>query len=266
MELGVFIAFLVVGALGLWRNRSLPLTAISLAALFAIGFLMSLGENVVLTSTETAAGSSSIVATPYDVTSRTAARSVYDATNSIDAEYMSSSSSALDNQPVNCFSMMLNKLGSPPSSSIIQAGVYDGSGVLKHEFGTMNTTLLSISSQWFQFCSADSYTLVSGDRVGIKYTGGNSTNAVQVSTDNTDPFDGTLTYTQRYDASLGTWASATSNDMTATMTLTGAVPSSTTTTPIINDYHVVWSWIFFGLAIVVTFLFTRNAITLAGWT
>lgn len=50
-----------------------------------------------------------------------------------------------------------------------------------------------------------------------------------------------------------------------TKTETTHIPESDSAAVVIDDHQVAFSWLFFGLAIVMTFMFTKNAFSLAGW-
>lgn len=84
---------------------------------------------------------------------------------------------------------------------------------VKKLFGTKDTTTITSTYADYAFSlPSELYTIQAGDRIGIKYTGGNSNNyaAVTLDRDAADPFDGANTYRQQYNTS---WLSYTSDDM-----------------------------------------------------
>lgn len=109
---------------------------------------------------------------------------------------------------------------------MVQAGTIDGRNVfaaifaranrpegriltVKKLFATKNaTTVTSTYTDYtFSLTGGELYTIASGDRIGIKYTGGNANNyaAVMLDRDAADPFDGSNSYRQQYITSLGSY-------------------------------------------------------------
>lgn len=85
---------------------------------------------------------------------------------------------------------------------------------LKKSFGTINVATLTTTYTDYDFhlTGGELYTIHSGDRIGIRYTGGTTTTwvAVMLDLNAADPFDGTKSYAQYYQ---GSWLSNTDRDM-----------------------------------------------------
>jgi peptidoglycan/xylan/chitin deacetylase (PgdA/CDA1 family) len=123
-----------------------------------------------------------------------------------------SGTSQLVGDKIDSITLRLKKTGSPTGTA--QVGIFNSDLNVKKLFGTVNTASLPTSYADFTFTLSDSslYDIKSGDRIGIKFTGGNSANAVAVMTDqdSVNPFDGTRSYRQRYTDS---WKSFTGEDL-----------------------------------------------------
>lgn len=151
--------------------------------------------------------------TYYDVETRSFEQSIFTSTNTIQAEELQTSSSQLFGDTINCLTTWLRITGSPPVGTLIQYGVWDVNGNLKYEIGTMNRTMLTTSATPYKLCNFSSdYMLVTGDRIGVKYQAGNSTNAIVMQLDANNPFDSTITRQSRFDSGTLTWTSFTAND------------------------------------------------------
>lgn len=129
----------------------------------------------------------------------------------VNAEYMTSAS-PLAGDRIDSITLRLEKVGSPSGTATI--GVFNSDLSTKKSFGTIDVSTLTSAFQNHEFRLSDSdlYTIQSGDRIGIKFTGGSGSNAVSVMIDrNTaDPFDGTNSYRTRYESS---WLVDTGEDM-----------------------------------------------------
>jgi len=82
----------------------------------------------------------------------------------------------------------------------------DSNNNVKKAFGgTLNVATLTTTYTDYEFhlTSGELYTIQSGDRIGISYTGGTATTWVAVMFDlnAADPFDGTKSYVQYYQGS-----------------------------------------------------------------
>jgi hypothetical protein len=108
--------------------------------------------------------------------------------------------------------LKLRKTGSPGGT--FEVGVFNADLSVKKSFGNM--TASSVASTYtdytFSLSGVELYTIQAGDRIGIKYTDGNSTNfiAVMIDRDPADPFDGNNSYRQQFTTS---WANYPTDDM-----------------------------------------------------
>jgi hypothetical protein len=134
-----------------------------------------------------------------------------DAVTSIRVEYVSPTSQLVGDS-LNQITIRLRTIGSPTGFATV--GVFDSAGNTKKVFGTIdvNTALSSSYADYSFSISNQTYTIQSGDRIGIKYTGGTSTNYINVvvDSDGSDPFDGINSYRQWYTTS---WQSYVGEDM-----------------------------------------------------
>ena len=143
--------------------------------------------------------------------------------NSIQAEFASSTSS-LVGKSIDTIIVGLNKVGSP--SGTIQVGVFNNDLSVKQLFGTRDASSLSTSNAQYSFSLSanQTYVIKSGDRIGIKFTGGSSSNYVDISIDQTNSFDGTKSYLTYYTSS---WQSSTGKDLAMTLVLKQGSSSGT---------------------------------------
>jgi hypothetical protein len=107
----------------------------------------------------------------------------------------------------------LRKVGSPTGT--MEVGIFNADLTVKKSFGTKNVGTLtgSFADYTFSLINNELYTITSGDRIGIKYSGVESTTnyvAVMRDTNSADPFDGSNTYYQYYTT---TWNSVPSFDL-----------------------------------------------------
>jgi hypothetical protein len=127
-----------------------------------------------------------------------------------------SSTSQLIGKKIDQITLKLRKTGSP--TGIADVGIFNADLSLKKSFGTKDVSTLTSTYTDFTYSlpNPDLYTIQSGDRIGIKYAGGNSNNfvAVMLDKDAADPFDGANTYRQQYTTS---WTSNTADDMYMTL-------------------------------------------------
>lgn len=188
-----------------------------LAGTFMIAIFLAT-DGIILDSFAFLDGDSTI--TYYDVMSRSFEQSIFTNTQDIQAEELSTSSSLLFGDTINCLELNLRKTGSPPLSTLIRYGVYDSTGAEKYLIGTMNVTILTTSSTPYKLCNfTDNYTLITGDRIGARYSAGNSTNAIVMQFDANNPFDSTITRQSRFSVLTGLWTSFTANDFMGTISL-----------------------------------------------
>lgn len=118
----------------------------------------------------------------------------------IHAEWVSNTSSLVGNQ-MDTIMVQLKKVGSPTGTASI--GVFNTDLSIKKTFGTIDVSTLTTSYKNYKFALTipHSYQIQAGDRIGIKFAGGNaSTNYIVIMTDqnDTDPFDGINSYLMYY--------------------------------------------------------------------
>jgi spherulation-specific family 4 protein/chitobiase/beta-hexosaminidase-like protein/Big-like domain-containing protein len=119
----------------------------------------------------------------------------------INAEYVSGTSQLIGDQ-IDSITLSLQRIGSPIGTA--QIGIFNEDLSVKKLFGTVDVTSISTTFTDYEFklSGTDLYTIQSGDRIGIKYTGGSGGNGVNVMIDrnNADPFDGTNSQRIRYES------------------------------------------------------------------
>lgn len=133
--------------------------------------------------------------------------------NQIQAEYASSTSS-LVGKSINTIVVNLKKNGSPTGS--IQVGVFNSDLSIKQFFGMKDASSLTSSQKPYSFSLStnQTYLIKSGDRIGIKFAGGDSSNYVDTGIDQNNSFDGANSYLTYYTTS---WHTSTGKDLTMTL-------------------------------------------------
>jgi len=130
----------------------------------------------------------------------------------IHAEYVASSS-ALVGDKIDSITLGLSKLGSPTGD--VEIGVFNENLSVKKLFATIQASSLSNSYQHYEFklSGTELYMIQSGDRIGIKYDGGDGSNSILVMTDrdSADPFDNANSYRIHY--MDGSWREYTQYDL-----------------------------------------------------
>lgn len=122
--------------------------------------------------------------------------------------------SQLVGDKIDQITLRLKKVGAPTGNAII--GIFDSAGNLKKQFGTkaVNTLTTSFADYTSSLAGGELYTIVSGDSIGIKYTGGDPTaNYISITRDtkSADPFDGTSTHYQQFKS--GVWSGNNTHDV-----------------------------------------------------
>jgi peptidoglycan/xylan/chitin deacetylase (PgdA/CDA1 family) len=136
------------------------------------------------------------------------------------------SDSVLIDKEIDSIALKLRKMGDPLGTAEI--GVYDSNRNLKKRFGTVSVSSLTGTFKDYQFYLGESvsgYVIKSGDRIGIKYSGGSSQDNVSVMID-AEPggsFDSTNTYHSYY-SSTG-WKNYIENDLRMKLTNTKSIAS-----------------------------------------
>jgi len=104
--------------------------------------------------------------------------------------------SALIGTVVEDVSFKLAKNASPTGTATVV--VRDSGDSIVHTFGTINpATDITTSYLWYTFYTG-SYTLVADDRILIEYSGGDTTNRIDVNYQQSDVYDSTNTYLSLY--------------------------------------------------------------------
>jgi len=155
------------------------------------------------------------VTTPatYQVTDTSGGETLSGSLRTTSAEAIKSGS-VLIGKTVSKVEFPMYKLSSPTGT--VTAGVFNSSGSLLYTFGTMEAADISTSTSpftWYAFeNTVSTYTLSEGEYVGVRYSGGNSTNRVVPRHDDVSPpFDGTNSVWSRgYDN--GNWQDFTAID------------------------------------------------------
>jgi hypothetical protein len=129
------------------------------------------------------------------------------------AEFVSTTSS-LVGKNIYTIILELKKTGSP--TGIATIGVFNTNLSVKKLFTSVDVSTLgtSYSAHSFSLPSGQIYTIQSGDRIGIKYTGGDGSNYVAGAADRNNGFDGTNSYFTFFETS---WNSLTWYDLSMTL-------------------------------------------------
>ena len=205
----------------------------SSASLISIIVMVILVFSVFTLALQLRQGMSAPIIVMQDLTS-SSGQSMY-AGRPIHAEYVSASS-ILVGQQIDSIDVRLKKAGLPVG--LAEVGVFNTDLSVKRLFSTVDVATLPTSYGDFSFSipsTQQAYTIQSGDRIGVKYTGGTSSVNISImrDTDPADPFDGTNTYHTSYS---GGWASSTANDLTMTLKLVNA-PSGGNAPPSVSISH-----------------------------
>ena len=119
----------------------------------------------------------------------------------VNAEY-AAPGSQLTGDKIDSITLQLMKHGSPTGTA--QIGIFNEDLTVKKLFGTVGVSTLTASYQDYEFKLANNelYTIQAGDRIGIKYAGGNSSNGVYVMIDRDieSSFDGMNSQRIRYES------------------------------------------------------------------
>ena len=225
LPIEIFLSFIgfsiVMGIVGIWRK----VPFLMFIAGGVITFWAVTTDNIIMGFIEIPANTQ---ITYYDVTSGNTNENLFPTGTEIRGEYLTSSSSMLQGDTIDCIDIPLLKLGSPTGTAII--GVFDGlntveASQLKKTFGTQDVTQLTTSAVYHTYClTAETYTLENNDLVGVMFrTGtGNSTNSILIRSDSNNPFDGTITSFRRWNDPTQVWITSSTIDVTMTMYLSGS--------------------------------------------
>jgi hypothetical protein len=85
----------------------------------------------------------------------------------------------------------------------IQVDIFNTDLTVKKLFGSMDASVLALSynSYTFSLPAGQKFKIQSGDRLGIKYSGGDLLNFVAITADKNNRFDGTNSYLTFYTTS-----------------------------------------------------------------
>ncbi|HXG06954.1 MAG TPA: chitobiase/beta-hexosaminidase C-terminal domain-containing protein [Nitrososphaera sp.] len=124
-----------------------------------------------------------------------------------------SPTSQLVGKSIDHITVKLRKTSTPEGS--VEAGIFNSDLSVKKLFGTIDATAVAsvYADYTISLPDLELYTIEAGDRIGIKFADGDSSNFVAIMTDQytSDPFDGANTYYQTYTNDL--WHSATAKDL-----------------------------------------------------
>ena len=128
------------------------------------------------------------------------------------AEFVSPTSSLIG-KSIDCITVQMKKVGAPTGT--VQVGVFNTDLSVKQLIGTIDPSTISTSYAQYTFSltSPQTYLIQSGDRIGIKYTGGDTSNYVAIMQDITNAFDSTNSYhtyyttawTNLHNCKISTW-------------------------------------------------------------
>lgn len=124
--------------------------------------------------------------------------------------------SQLANKKINCIEVNLLKTGSPTDNVMI--GILDNDNRMIKLFGNITASSLNTISRSYQVClsSHDYWIIAYNDYVGVKHTTSSGGNTVSVSTDATNPFDGTNSVRATYTS--GAWSDTAGTDLRMKLT------------------------------------------------
>ena len=138
----------------------------------------------------------------------------------IQAEYITNSSSLIG-KPIDSITLQLKRTGLPTGNATV--GIFNHDLSLRKSFGMINSSSLTTSNTDYAFTisSLDSpYAIQAGDIIGIKFSGGNSSNYVSVVSDQIGSFDGTNSY---YTFFTTKWNNSTNKDLHMILKVGGAI-------------------------------------------
>lgn len=104
--------------------------------------------------------------------------------------------------------LSLSKTGAPTGTATV--GTIDSSGNIVTTLGTIDVSTLTGSQASYTFLATGPYIVQSGDRIGIKFTGGSAGNSITAYSRSTDVYDGTNAVYSLYNAG---WTDDATSDM-----------------------------------------------------
>jgi hypothetical protein len=121
----------------------------------------------------------------------------------VNAEYVTESSQLVGDR-IDSITLQLAKVGLPEGTA--QVGIINEDLTVKKLFGTVDAGGITGEYLDYEFKIDEPYTVQAGDRIGIKYSGGDGEDnaiAVMIDRDLDDEFDGTSSQRVRYES--GGW-------------------------------------------------------------
>lgn len=220
--MGVSISLAIFGFI---RNPQIPAMLV-FGGMFILSFAV-MTDTIILDSFSFLSSDSILYA--YNVESATGNVNLNNGGTTARTEFVSTSASQLTGDTINCIDSYFGKTLSPTGN--VNFGIFDTAGTLVTSFGVTDLSTISSAQDWHTECltGENTYTIQSGDRIGIQYLGGNATTFISQRSDGNNPFDGTVTFLSSWTA--GAWVSSTTNDVTMRYYLTeSGVTINTNTT------------------------------------
>jgi hypothetical protein len=183
--------------------------------------------------TRTVKVSSASIITHMSDTTASSGWAIY-STRSILAENVNATSQLVGDN-IDTITIKLKKSGATTTGTA-EIGIFNTDLSVKKLFATKDVSTLTTGylDYTFSLPSGQTYQIQSGDRIGIKFTGGTATTdniSIMRDTDPADPFDGTNSYLTYYTT---TWLSATANDLYMILKENSAPSIGDTTPPVIT--------------------------------
>ena len=149
----------------------------------------------------------------------------------IQAEFITPTSQLVE-EKIDTITLKLRKVGNP--TGIVQIGVFNDDLSVKKLFDTINpATLFNYYTDYTFSLSSETYTIASGDRIGVKFNEGDSSNYIETVMDTIEDesFDDANSYYTYYENG---WLSFPTNDMYMILT-----QSKGDSTPKVDDSGII---------------------------
>lgn len=130
------------------------------------------------------------------------------------AEGANTANSALIGDNIQCISIPVARVGNGVSAWNIEIGVMDSSAQMVKSFGNVSHSSLNTSFVWQTACVPEGQerTILSTDKVGLRFLFGNSSHFINVRSDSNNPFNGTDTI--RFERPTTVWSPTSAHDIT----------------------------------------------------
>lgn len=179
---------------------------------YEAGWITSTGEDMYMILKQTHADSSPGFPITHMSDTTVSFASLVSAPRQLIVEYVTPTSQLVGDK-IDSITLRLQRVGAPTGTA--QIGIFNPDLSVKKLFGTIDVSTISTTATeyGFKLLAADPlYVIASGDRIGIKYTGGSGSVGINVTPDRdtADPFDGNNSYRARYEAA---WIISTSEDL-----------------------------------------------------